>query len=320
VHAVDLGEKIEWSLHDSLEARPVWLHYIYGTLAEWHGKGWSKGGLDIAFAGDVPQGAGLSSSAALEASAALAIGKCWQVELSQEQMARHCQKIEHQYAGVMCGIMDQYASIFGQVGQAILLDCRSVTHEYIPCDLGSYSFLLCNSGVSHSLASSQYNLRRQSCEAGLAMLSQQDGSIRSWRDVHLEQLAASEPAMDAITYRRCLHVIREIERVQLAAGALKKGDLITLGALMYASHEDLSKNYEVSCEELDFLVTLAKEDDAILGARMMGGGFGGCTINLIHTDKVPDFVMRAGAAYHQKYAIKLKTYAVQGGEGACLLP
>lgn len=319
VHAIDLGEKIEWSLGEPLESRPVWLHYIYGTLADWHAKGWSRGGLDLAFAGDVPQGAGLSSSAALEASAALAIAQCWDIKLSKEALAQHCQKVEHDYAGVMCGIMDQYASIFGQKDQAILLDCQTVTHEYIPADLGSYSFLLCNSGVGHSLASSQYNLRRQSCETGLALLSQQNGGIRSWRDVSHDLLEASKPMMDEITYWRCLHVISEISRVQLAAAALRKGDLASLGILMYASHEDLSKKYEVSCKELDFLVSLTKEEDAILGARMMGGGFGGCTINLIHTDKVMDFATSAGAAYRQKYGIELKTYEVQGGHGAALL-
>ncbi|NND35387.1 MAG: galactokinase [Saprospiraceae bacterium] len=319
VHAIDLNESVEWSFDSLLPDRPTWLHYIYGSIDQWYNQKLAAGGIDLAFCGDIPLGAGLSSSAALEASTALAISRLWSLDVHQKELALHCQQVEHQYAGVQCGIMDQYASIFGSLGQAILLDCQSVAHQYIACNLGKYAFLLCNTGVSHSLASSQYNLRRQSCEAGLVELKKHYSSIKSWRDVDLGQLRSCRSNMDPTTYRRCLHVVHEIDRVLQAAQALQKGNLPELGQLMYGSHSDLSGNYEVSCPELDFLVELTQSEDHVLGSRMMGGGFGGCTINLIEEARIPDFLEKADFAYRQKFGIDLESYMVKGGDGASVI-
>jgi len=319
VIAIDLGQKIEWQFDSSVEERPDWLNYILGSILEWYVPGQSMGGVDLAFSGNIPAGAGLSSSAALEASTAIVLARLWSMQINGKELALHCQKVEQKYVGVQCGIMDQYASILGRKGMAIFLDCQSVEHEYVPLHLEPYTFLLCNTGVSHSLASSQYNKRRASCELGLKNIKSKYPNIRSWRDVHVQMLDASAHLMDEETRKRCGHVVREISRVKAAVSALKSTDFIELGKLMYQSHADLSANYEVSCPELDFLVALTKEDDDIIGARMMGGGFGGCTINLIHVDKTDAFLERASEAYQLAYGVNLQSYQVRSGNGAMLV-
>ena len=200
--------------------------------------------------------------------------------------------------------------------KAILLDCLSVTHEYLPLDLHDHLFLLCNTGVTHSLASSGYNDRRTSCDQSIEIIRKEKKEVKNWRDVTPEILQALHAKLDSKMYQRSLHVIGEIARVEKAATALRDGNLKQLGRLMYQSHEDLSSRYEVSCVELDFLVDLAKQEPAILGARMMGGGFGGCTINLIQKSKVDEFVAEARTAYSREFGLDLETYLVQSGEGA----
>lgn len=319
VHALDLGESISWNLDEPLHDRPVWLHYIYGSLMEWYQAGWAGGGLDILFSGEIPTGAGLSSSAALEASNAIGIASLWSITLDRKELALHCQLVEHKYAGVQCGIMDQYASIFGLPDQAILLDCRTVEHEYVPLELPDYSFLLVNSGVSHSLASSEYNLRRASCDEALAIIRTHSSDINSWREVDRALLSTVRKDLSDTTFKRALHVVNEIERVKQACKALASNDLMSLGLLIYQSHEDLSKNYEVSCPELDFLVDQARLNSDILGARMMGGGFGGCTINLIRNSGIEAFVTRTQLNYQRKFGFRPEVYIVHSGSGAELI-
>ncbi|MCL4114380.1 UNVERIFIED_CONTAM: hypothetical protein GTU68_052316 [Idotea baltica] len=319
VMAIDPGEKIEWQFDSSIEVRPDWLNYILGSIREWYVPGQSMGGVDLAFSGDIPAGAGLSSSAALEASTAIVLARLWSLQIKGKGLALHCQKVEQKYVGVQCGIMDQYASILGSMGMAIFLDCQSREHEYVPVHLEPYTFLLCNTGVSHSLASSQYNKRRESCELGLSHIKSKYPKIESWREVSLEMLDASAHLMDEETSKRCAHVVREISRVKAAVSALQLNDFIRLGKLMYQSHSDLSVNYEVSCPELDFLVGLTQSEDAILGSRMMGGGFGGCTINLIHADKTNAFLERASRAYQLAFGVDLQSYEVRSGTGAMLI-
>lgn len=320
VHAMDTGEVIQWTFDNPPFDRPVWLAYIYGTIMEWHQAGLSRGGVDILFAGEIPMGAGLSSSAALEVCVATGLASLWSVNINMREMALHCQRVEQKYAGVNCGIMDQYASVYGKPGQAIFLDCQTIRHEYVPLKLGDYHFLLINSGVSHSLASSQYNLRRESCEKAMRILRDHFPLIRDWRAVRLEQLEILRESDNPLIYKRALHVVREIARVKQAHDALLKNDLFQLGSLMYQSHRDLSDLYEVSCVELDFLVEQAKHEPAVLGSRMMGGGFGGCTINLIRKDAIGGFVEKIQHRYGQQYGIIPECYMVGSGMGAGLIP
>lgn len=317
--ALDLEESYEWVAGKPAATRPLWVNYIYGSICEWKHYNSDQKGIDLIFSGDIPTGAGLSSSAALEAAAALSIGKLWNVSLPPKELALHCQKVEHEYVGVKCGIMDQYASIFGGVDQAILLDCLSITHQYLPLEMGHYVFLLCDTGVTHSLAVSGYNDRRASCEVVINKLKREITGINNWREVTMSDLEYFRNQLKPAEFKRASHVVREIDRVKRSAEALKNGDLAMLGNLMYESHNDLSKNYEVSCPELDFLVEEARKESAILGARMMGGGFGGCTINLIDRKKVDEFFERTARAYQERFNLKLRSYTVQSGEGAGLI-
>ncbi|MCB0668038.1 MAG: galactokinase [Saprospiraceae bacterium] len=319
LYALDLEESYEWVDGQPAATRPLWVNYIYGSICEWQHHNPDKMGIDLVFSGDIPTGAGLSSSAALEAAVALAIGKLWNVSMTQKELALHCQKVEHEYVGVKCGIMDQYASIFGGVDQAILLDCLSITHQYLPLEMGEYVFLLCDTGVTHSLAASGYNDRRASCEVVINKLKSEIAGINNWRDVTLSVLENVRDELKPAEFKRASHVVREIDRVKRSADALKNGDLAMLGNLMYQSHNDLSKNYEVSCPELDFLVDQARKESGILGARMMGGGFGGCTINLIDRKKVDEFFESTARAYQERFNLRLRSYMVHSGEGAGLI-
>ena len=316
IHALDLNESVEWTGALDPSKRPLWLNFIYGSLAEWTDDITAAEGLDMVFSGDIPTGAGLSSSAALEACSALAIARLWGIEIDKKSLALHCQKVEHQYVGVKCGIMDQYASIFGEHDRAILLDCLTISHTYLPLNLTKHLFLLCNTGVTHSLASSGYNERRSSCEKVFSLVKAGAPEISSWREVTIELLQAFRSQLSLQDYHRAIHVIQEIRRVKDASRALQDHDLKTLGNLMYQSHADLSEKYDVSCVELDFLVEEARKEPAILGSRMMGGGFGGCTLNLIEENAVEDFVERVSKAYRDAFNLKLECYFVHSGQGA----
>lgn len=318
LHALDLGESYEWRAGEDTRNRPLWSSYIYGSICEWQVGSLDQAGIDLMFTGNIPTGAGISSSAALEAATALAIADLWGISLEKRDLALHCQKVEHLYVGVKCGIMDQYASIFGEQDKAILLDCLSITHRYLPLILDEYAFLLCNTGVTHSLASSGYNDRRESCELVFRKVKEFDPGIQTWRDVTLDHLHNLISTLKDKDYKRGIHVVREIERVKQAADALEKGNLGALGHFMYQSHEDLSQNYEVSCPELDFLVEQAKMEASILGARMMGGGFGGCTINLIPIRMVDQFISEISRKYRDRFGLELESYLVRSGNGAHL--
>lgn len=315
LYAIDLDEKFEFTLGEKPVHIPSWASYIFGTVHEWYLKEWLKKGVKVAFAGNVPQGSGLSSSAALEVSAALSIANASGISIDSRSLALHCQKVEQKYTGVNCGIMDQYASVFGKKDTVILLDCLSVTHIDIPFSIEPYSFLLCQTGVSHSLASSAYNDRRQSAELALTTIKN-SVEVHTWRDVTLADLKWLEG--DDILYRRSTHICQEMDRVTRSVEAIKDGRLDRLGALLYQSHADLRDNYEVSCAELDFLVDLA-QSQGILGARMMGGGFGGCTLNVIHTDDIEQFVNVAKKKYREQFARDLEVYNVNIGDGAAFL-
>lgn len=294
-----------------------WSNYVRGVVQELQQLGAQMGGFDAVFESNVPVGAGVSSSAALECSLAVGLNELFDLQLDDWQLIKAAQMAEHHFAGIKCGIMDQFASIMGRQSQVMRLDCRSLEYDYLPFAPEEYELLLLNTNVAHSLASSAFNKRRSECEEGVAYLRGCFGSrITSLRDADFEQLYIAGGRMSLRIYRRCYHVISENERVQAAVKALGSGDYPELGQLMYASHESLKSDYEVSCPELDFLVDQAQQSGFVLGSRMMGGGFGGCTINLIASQDKEAFVDLAARKYRKQFGIDLTPIEVNVEDGA----
>jgi len=307
--AHDLGENFE--LANAAEISPSdthWANYLLGVAAQFQLRGHAVPGFDCVFAGTVPMGAGMSSSAAVECGLAFALNHFLKTSLEKMELARIAQFAEHTYAGVQCGIMDQFASLFGRDGQVVRLDCRSLDYEYFPFDTKAVRIVLCNSGVKHSLASSEYNTRRQECEHGVSVLQRHYPDVASLRDATMEQLEAHRDELGPTVYRRCAYVVQENARVITACDCLNAGDLAGFGKEMYGSHAGLRDDYEVSCAELDVLVEAARAVPGVYGSRMMGGGFGGCTINLVAPDKVEEFIASVSKVYEEKFGLKLETY------------
>ena len=294
-----------------------WLRYIYGEARELMGE--QARGFDLVVGSDIPVGAGISSSAAFTSSLGLALNDVFELGYSRMQLAKAGQLCEHHYAGVSCGIMDPFASLFGKKGYVMQLDCRSLEYVYRPFAPQGLGLVLLDTRVKHSLAAGAYNERRRDCETGVACLQKVYPQIQSLRDVSLEQLDAEEGLLNPRIYRRCRYVIEENARVVAACAALDRGDYAHLGSLMLASHEGLSKAYEVSCVELDFLQELAAAWPGVLGSRMMGGGFGGCTLNLLQEDAVDGFVAAAHTAYEKKFWRTMGLIRVGIGEGASIV-
>jgi galactokinase len=263
----------------------------------------------------VPIGAGLSSSAAIEVATALALLHTSGLTLDRVEIARICQQAEHRYTGMLCGIMDQFVSCFGRAGNALLLDCRSLEYELLPLPVG-YRIVICNSGVKHDLASSEYNKRRADCEQAIAFLKRDLPAIHALRDVSLADLGRHGRGMNEIVYRRARHVVSENERVLEAASSLRSGSMERFGELMVASHSSLRDDYEVSCRELDILVSIAIRIDGVLGGRMTGGGFGGCTVNLVRSDSVARFQQEVAAGYQSATGIVPQIYVCDAADGA----
>ncbi|MCC3156188.1 galactokinase [Hymenobacter sp. 15J16-1T3B] len=285
-----------------------WANYLLGVAAQLQKRGVVLAGFDCVFGGNVPVGAGMSSSAAVECGLAFALDQLLGTRLDKMTLAHVAQKAEHEYAGVMCGLMDQFASLFGRPSQVVRLDCRSLDYEYFPFDTDACRIVLCNSGVKHSLASSEYNKRREECERGVHLLQQHHPEVKSLRDATLAQLEQHRAEFDEVTYRRCRYVVEENQRVLDACAALQRHDLAGFGQLMHASHAGLRDDYEVSCLELDVLEEAARGLPGVYGARMMGGGFGGCTINLVAPEQVEPFIREVGRAYQQRFGRELETY------------
>ena len=294
-----------------------WRGYVLGIINEFRIRYQKVEGVHIVFTGDIPQGSGLSSSAALEVATAMALSHQLDVELSDLDMALLCQHVEHTYVGTRCGLMDQYASVFGIEQAAIFLDCQTDTHTMIPLDLDEYQFLLLNTGVHHSLAESGYNDRRANCERSLSILKEDHG-VESFRKVTAQMLGTSKHRMTRKMERQSHYVIEEIGRVGKAVDAIQSNNLELLGNLMYESHSGLSMDYKVSCAELDFLVDFVRDNSGVLGARMMGGGFGGCTLNLIHKGEVDSVIESARIAYRQRFNLQLTPILVRSGSRAIL--
>ena len=318
--ALDLNESITIDVNAIHPQETQWANYIIGVLAQFQKIKSFTSGFNLKLKSNVPIGAGLSSSAAIESAVAFAINTIFEYHLSKMELAFIGQKAEHEYAGVQCGIMDQFASVFGKKNQVILLDCQNMDYQYFPLNLDGYSIVLLDTQIKHALANSEYNTRKMECEKGIELMQVQYPAIKSLREATLEMLDASvRPAVFPKVYNRCKYVIEEIARTQLAAVDLENNNLIQFGQKMFATHEGLSKLYEVSCSELDLLVQWAKEETSIMGARMMGGGFGGCTINLIQTQKVASIIDNMTHKYLTHTGKKLVSYIVQVEDGAHIL-
>ena len=310
--ALDLNESAEFGLNEEDKPAQSWACYIFGVCREIQKRGGKIGGFDTVFAGDVPLGAGMSSSAALESTFAFALNDLYNLGIEKFELARIGQSTEHNYCGVNCGIMDQFASVHGKAGHLMRLDCRSMEFNYFPFDPTKYGYrlVLVNSCVKHELVGSPYNDRRASCERVAAVLGQQ-----FLRGATMEQLESIKDKISEEDYLRARYVIGEEQRVLDVCEALEKGDYETVGERMYQTHWGMSRDYEVSCEELDFLATVAKEC-GVTGSRIMGGGFGGCTINLVKEELYDNFIATVTSAFAEKYGHEPKIYPVVISDGS----
>ena len=316
IKSLDFNEMVEFNIHEADAKLPHWAKYPYGVLKEIQTDGYFVEGFQAVFAGDIPKGAGLSSSAALESVFAKALNRLYGLGIDKLSLAKIGQRAEHNYAGVRCGIMDQFASIFGKKDHVIRLDCRSLEHEYYPLNLDGYQLILADTRVKHSLASSEYNQRRAQCEEGVMILRSNMPAVRSLRDVRPKDVYPYKDMMGIEVFLRCEYVTEENERVLETCDALAKGDMQRVGELLYQSHEGLRKKYHVSCEELDLLVDTAREIDGVMGARMMGGGFGGCTINLIKSSAVEEFKKKTTNVFTEAFGKPPVFYDVNVSDGA----
>lgn len=315
IFAFNKDETYEFEL-DSIQPlkNGGWRNYIIGVVAEMQKIGKNPGNFNAVFAGDIPGGAGMSSSAALENSFVYGLNELFNLGMSKQDMILVSQKSEHNYVGVKCGIMDQYASMFGIEDSALLLDCRTVTSKPYEIDFKDYELMLINTNVKHDLSESAYNDRREVCEKVSRMLD-----IVALRDATQQDLARIKNDISPEDYQKALYVIEENNRVQQFAKAIEKDDLATLGDLLFQSHDGLSNQYKVSCRELDFLVDKAKENPDVIGARMMGGGFGGCTINLVAKTGLAAFEKEVSKSFKQEFGRDCTVYKVKLSQGTHIL-
>ncbi len=318
--AEDLKESYTLNLDTVTKSSKDWANYIIGVIAQFQKVVTIPAGFTLRLKSDVPIGAGLSSSAAIECAVAFAINELFSLGLDRMQLTKMAQKAEHEYAGVLCGIMDQFASMFGKKDQVILLDCKTMHYQYYPLKLANYDIVLLDTQIKHALASSEYNTRRAECEQGISLIQQRYPSTKSLREVSMDMLnECVDSSQMTKVYNRCKYVIEEIERTQAAAKDLQEGQLASFGQKMFATHDGLSLLYEVSCPELDFLVKEVKDNPNVIGARMMGGGFGGCTINLIKKEATASVVQKLVASYHKTFQKNLLSYEVNIDDGASIL-
>ena len=313
--SIDLNDYAEFGLNEEDAPKASWARYIFGVCREIIKRGGQIQGFDTVFAGDVPLGAGMSSSAALESTYAFALNELFSLGIDKFELAKIGQSTEHNYCGVNCGIMDQFASVFGKEGSLIRLDCRSLEYKYFPFNPVGYKLVLLDSVVKHELASSAYNKRRQSCENAAAAIRRNHPEVEFLRDATMGMLNEVKGDISAEDYMRAEYVIEEVQRVLDVCEALEKGDYETVGQKMYETHHGMSKLYEVSCEELDFLNDVAKKC-GVTGSRVMGGGFGGCTINLVKDELHDAFIKEAFESYTKKFGHEPKVYEVVISDGA----
>lgn len=300
---------------DAKDAAAPWSNYVRGVLWVLRREGFQFHGMDAAIVGDVPIGAGLSSSAAMEVATAVTLRALWQLPLPPVQLALLCQKAENEFVGMQCGIMDQFISTLGREGHALWIDCRSLEYELAPLPAG-HAIVVCDTRKRRGLVDSQYNARRQECEQGVQLLGQHLPGIRLLRDVSSADLQRYGHELPPVVLKRCRHVVSEDERTLQAVAALKAGEVVAFGRLMHASHVSLRDDYEVSCSELDGMVDLALEAPGCLGARMTGAGFGGCTVNLVRAEAVEGFVQQVSERYAKATGLHPDVYVCQAAAGA----
>lgn len=313
LYAVSFNERYEAKLEDIKPEKGSWTNYVIGVADQLIKRSHSIGGFNLVIDGDVPSGAGMSSSAAVECAVCFAINELFGLRLSKMDIVLISQAAEHTYAGVKCGIMDQFASVYGKKGNAIKLDCKTLNYDYIPLDLEGYKIVLFNTNVKHNLASSGYNTRRAQCEEGVGLIKKYHPEVESLRDVTKEML---QHISDPLVRLRCQYVIEENRRLLAGCEDLQKGDLKAFGKKMFRTHEGLKNEYEVSCAELDWLVDAVKDKEGVAGARMMGGGFGGCTINIIREDMIGKIEQELAEAYPKAMGKKLSAYIAMPAGGA----
>ncbi len=313
VASMEQAESVSTSFSNGLTPRNDWSDYVVGVFAQLRSSG---SGADVLVHGEVPIGAGLSSSAALEVSTGFAALRERGEAVERTQLALLCQRAENDFVGMKCGIMDQFISCHGKAGHALMLDCRSLEFSLLPMP-DDVRIVICNTMVKHELTGGEYNIRRQQCEAGVRLLAQWIPGIRALRDVNVSELLKYKDRLPADIARRCRHVITENDRVQRAAESLRSGALDEFGRLMAESHHSLRDDYEVSCPELDVMVTVAKKQAGAYGARMTGGGFGGCTVNLVDAVSVDPFVADVAREYQRATGIEPQVYVCSAADGAC---
>ena len=316
--AIDLDESVTIDVTaDSKLSDTIWTNYFRGVLQQLQNKGLVIGNFNCVFSSSIPVGSGLSSSAALECGFLFGLNELFHLDIKPVDIALMGQSAEH-WVGINCGIMDQFSSVMGKANQVIKIDCRTLEYEYHKADFSDYSLVLFDSNVKHSLFSSAYNQRREECEQGLAILSSHFPEVKSFREATEVQLLSIKDTMTEAVFKRSHYVIKEIKRVTLACEALDRGDIVTLGQLLFETHEGLSKEYEVSCAELDMIVDTLKKEPAVVGSRVMGGGFGGCTINLIKKGQEEAIKKKLVQLYQETFGIELKIYEVTISNGTSL--
>ena len=316
--ALDLDEKFEIDVTVEVQVTDtVWTNYIRGVIHQLKSNGFELEGVNCVFSSNIPVGSGLSSSAALECGFLFGMNELFNLNIKPINIALMGQKAEH-WVGINCGIMDQFSSVMGKENKVIKIDCKTLEYEYHDADFNEYALILFDSNVKHSLMTSAYNKRRQQCEEGITIVKSHFPEISSFRDCEEKHILELKDKMTEDVFKRCYFVVKEIKRVSLACEALDAGEIEKVGQLMFETHEGLSKEYEVSCDELDFLVDSVKNNPAVVGARVMGGGFGGCTINLIKKGTESAIKSNLSKAYFEKFGIELKIYDVKIGNGTSL--
>ena len=318
IEAIDLNESVEIEVtKEEVLSEVVWTNYLRGVLFQLKLKGYEIGGFNCVFSSNITTGSGLSSSAALECGFLFGINEMFNLGIKPVDIALMGQSAEH-WVGINCGIMDQFASVMGLEDKVIKIDCRTLDYTYHDANFADYSLILFDSNVKHSLFTSEYNNRRIECNEGLSIIKENFPEIESFRDCNVEQLISLHSKMSDNVFKRSLYAVKEIKRVIQACEALDNGDIKTLGKLMFETHDGLSKDYEVSCEELDYIVNLAKAEEDVIGSRLMGGGFGGCAITLVKKGSEVTIKDKFTKLYLNKFNIDLKIYDVKVSNGTSL--
>lgn len=319
LYSVDFNDAIQFIPDSISKSETGWVNYILGVIDQLNQRGLNIENFDCLFGGNIPIGAGLSSSAALECGIAFGLNELFNLNLSKIDIIKIGKQSENEFVGVQCGIMDQFINVLGKEDHVLRLDCRTLEYDYFPFDFEDVTIILFNSGVSHSLASSEYNKRRQECEAGVEILKRGKPEIKNLRDVDSDYLASRKDDFDKVTFDRCSYVVSENERLLEACKELSAHNLKRVGELMLQTHDGLSNKYNVSCDELDFLVEVVRNDPKVYGARMMGGGFGGCTINLVEKRYVEELREKISRKYFEKYGVELESYTANISKGVELI-